>query len=180
MEIEAFLADSVQAAGGKLHALGIGWRVIQASAIPVRHDRIGIGLIVRTVPDEAGQHTLTLSLLDPEGAARPFGAGGPLQATFSSPSGQGTATLALNLDGIGGGEGARIDRVRAVLYMVGVAAGSRRLDASPWIDDLLGSTPAGWIEHRDRWTERVHPDDRRRVVEGCERSIETGEPFRVG
>jgi hypothetical protein len=100
MEVEAFLADSVQAAGGKLHALGIGWRVIQAPAIPARHDRIGIGLIVRTVPGEAGQHTLTLSLLDPEGAARASGAGGPLQATFTSPSGQGTATLALNLDGI--------------------------------------------------------------------------------
>src|SRR5262249_57332549 len=100
MEIEAFLADSVQATGGKLHALGIGWRVIQASAIPVRHDRIGIGLIGRTEAGEAGQHTLTLSLLDPEGAARAFGAGGPLQATFSSPAGQGTATLALNLDGI--------------------------------------------------------------------------------
>jgi hypothetical protein len=103
MEIEAFLADSVQASGGKLHALGIGWRVIQAQAIPARHDRIGIGLIVRTVAAEAGQHTLTLSLLDPQGAAPPRGAGGPpppLQATFSSPAGQGTATLALNLDGI--------------------------------------------------------------------------------
>jgi hypothetical protein len=100
MEVEAFLADSVQAAGGKLHALGIGWRVIQAPAIPARHDRIGIGLIVRTAPDEAGQHTLTLSLLDPEGGAHPFAAGGPLQASFSSPVGQGTATLALNLDGI--------------------------------------------------------------------------------
>jgi hypothetical protein len=100
MEVEAFLADSVQAAGGKLHALGIGWRVIQAPAIPARHDRIGIGLIVRTTPDEAGQHTLTLSLLDPEGAAHAFAADGPLQASFSSPVGQGTATLALNLDGI--------------------------------------------------------------------------------
>jgi Family of unknown function (DUF6941) len=100
MEVEAFLADSVQAAGGKLHALGIGWRVIQAPAIPARHDRIGIGLIVRTAPDEAGQHTLTLSLRDREGVAHPFGAGAPPQASFSSPVGQGTATLALNLDGI--------------------------------------------------------------------------------
>jgi hypothetical protein len=100
MEIEAFLADTVQASGGKLHALGIGWRVIQAQAIPARHDRIGIGLIVRTVAAEAGPHTLTLSLLDPHGAALAFGAGGPLEATFSSPNGQGTATLALNLDGV--------------------------------------------------------------------------------
>jgi hypothetical protein len=74
MEIEAFLADSVQASGGKLHALGIGWRVIQAPAIPARHDRIGIGLIVRTVAAEAGHHTLTLSLLDPQGGG---GGAGP-------------------------------------------------------------------------------------------------------
>jgi len=100
MEVDAFLADSVQAAGGKLHALGIGWRVIQASAIPARHDRIGIGLIVRTAAAEAGQHTLTLSLLGPDGGARAFGAGGPLEAAFTSPAGQGTATLALNVDGL--------------------------------------------------------------------------------
>src|SRR5437667_10001369 len=67
MDIEAFLADAVQASGGKLHALGIGWQVIQTTAFPARHDRIGIGLIVRTVAAEAGQHTLTLTLLDPEG-----------------------------------------------------------------------------------------------------------------
>jgi len=58
MEIEAFLADAVQASGGKLHALGIGWQVIQTTAFPARHDRVGIGLIVRTVAAEAGQHTL--------------------------------------------------------------------------------------------------------------------------
>jgi hypothetical protein len=73
MEIEAFLADAVQASGGKLHALGIGWQVIQTTAFPARHDRVGIGLIVRTVAAEAGQHTLTLTLLDPEGARRPRG-----------------------------------------------------------------------------------------------------------
>ena len=74
MEIEAFLADAVQASGGKLHALGIGWQVIQTTAFPARHDRVGIGLIVRTVAAEAGQHTLTLTLLDPEGG--PGGGGG--------------------------------------------------------------------------------------------------------
>ena len=89
MEIDAFLADSVQAAGGKLHALGIGWQVIQASAFPVRHDRIGLGLVVRTAPDEAGAHTLTLSLLDPTGEPRLFG---------DQPSGRGAQP-------VGGGDG---------------------------------------------------------------------------
>jgi len=100
MEIDAFLADSVRAAGGKLHALGIGWQVIQASAFPVRHDRIGLGLVVRTTPDEAGAHTLSISLLDPNGAPRLFGDKPSFEANFASPDGEGTATLALNLDGL--------------------------------------------------------------------------------
>ena len=100
MEIDAFLADSVQAAGGKLHALGIGWQVIQASAFPVRHDRIGLGLVVRTTPDESGAHTLNISLLDPNGTPRLFGDKPSFDANFASPEGEGTATLALNLDGL--------------------------------------------------------------------------------
>jgi hypothetical protein len=100
MEVDAFLADSVQATGGKLHALGIGWQVIQAPAFPVRHDRIGLGLVVRTTPDEAGAHTLTLSLLDPSGTPRLFGDRPTFEANFASPDGEGTATLALNLDGL--------------------------------------------------------------------------------
>jgi len=100
MQMEVFLADSVQAADGKLHALGIGWRVIQASAFPARHDRIGLGLIVRTSPAEAGPHTLSISLLGPDGAPRRFGEGTAFEARFATPEGDGTATLALNLDGL--------------------------------------------------------------------------------
>src|SRR5215211_4849629 len=100
MQLEAFLADSVQAADGKLHALGIGWRVIQASAFPARHDRIGLGLIVRTTPSEAGAHTLSISLLGPDGTPRRFGDGTAFEANFATPVGDGTATLALNLDGL--------------------------------------------------------------------------------
>jgi hypothetical protein len=100
MQVDVFLADSVQASDGKLHALGIGWRVIQASAFPARHDRIGLGIIVRTSPAEAGPHTLTISLLGPDGAPRPFGEGTAFEARFATPEGEGTATLALNLDGL--------------------------------------------------------------------------------
>jgi hypothetical protein len=106
MEVDAFLADSVQAAGGKLHGLGIGWRVLQAGGFPVRHDRIGIGIIVRTPPDASGSHTLSLSLVGPGGSHISFGtdrSGTPrptLEAPFTTPSGDGSATLALNLDGL--------------------------------------------------------------------------------
>jgi hypothetical protein len=106
VEVDAFLADSVQASGGKLHALGIGWRVLTAGALPARHDRVGIGLAVRTAPAEAGPHRLALSLTDPGGTAMPFGQNPDgterhaLEAAFTSPGGDGTATLALNLDGL--------------------------------------------------------------------------------
>jgi hypothetical protein len=100
MQVDAFLADSVQAAGGKLHALGIGWQVIQVSAFPARHDRVGLGLIVRTTAEESGSHTLTVSLLDPTGTPRTFGDRPAFEAAFASPDGEGTATLALNLDGL--------------------------------------------------------------------------------
>ena len=74
---------------------------------------------------------------------------------------------------------ALIDHLPAVLYIDGAAAGTPMLDVSPRIQDLLGITPADWIESYDRWEERIHPEDRERVVGACERSIETGEPFRV-
>src|SRR5438105_14921087 len=93
MDIEAFLADAVQASGGKLHALGIGWQVIQTTAFPARHDRVGIGLIVRTVAAEAGQHTLTLTLLDPEGAARAFGPRRALGPAAVPPNGPAAGAL---------------------------------------------------------------------------------------
>src|SRR5204862_1071655 len=105
VDVEAFLADSVQAAGGKLHALGIGWRVLQAQGVPARHDRIGIGVIVRTSESEAGEHRLTLTLSGPDGQIG-FGAGpdgsarSSLDASFTTPAGEGSATLALNLDGL--------------------------------------------------------------------------------
>jgi len=74
---------------------------------------------------------------------------------------------------------ALIDHLPAVLYIDGAAAGTPMLDVSPRIQDLLGITPAEWIARYDHWEERVHPNDRERVVQACERSIETGDPFRV-
>jgi hypothetical protein len=115
VEVDAFLADSVQASGGKLHALGIGWRAIVVQGLPARHDRVGIGVLIRTAPAEAGPHRLALSVLDPDGRPMPFGPErSALEATFQSPSGEGTTTLALNLDGI------VFDRVGTFTVVLGV------------------------------------------------------------
>jgi hypothetical protein len=109
VEMEAFLADTVQAAGGKLSALGIGWQVLSAPGFPARHDRIGIGVLVRITDDaERGAHRLSVRLVGPGDQARPLGRGRDgrelqeLDAPFSvggSP-GTATATFALNFDGL--------------------------------------------------------------------------------
>ena len=107
MQVQGFLADSVQAAGGKLSALGIGWAVLSVQQLPARHDRVGIGLIVTFEPEEAGRRRLELRLLDPEGRDRPLGrdaSGGELRALAfpfdTGPGGERTATVAINLDGL--------------------------------------------------------------------------------
>jgi len=74
---------------------------------------------------------------------------------------------------------ALVDHLPAVVYIDGTGTGTPILDVSPRIHDLLGITPADWLDGFDRWEERVHPADRARVVSACERSLETGDPFRV-
>ena len=109
MRIEAFLADAVQAVGGKLSALGIGWNTLSAPRFPARHDRVALGIVVRIPPEEAtGQHRLSVRLLGPTGAARPLGRRPDgselveLDAPFAVQPTQveATATFALNFDGL--------------------------------------------------------------------------------
>ena len=65
MQIEAFLADSVASAEGKLYVQGAGWNVINALKIPVRHARIGIGLIIRVPYTATNQmHKFAIYLRD--------------------------------------------------------------------------------------------------------------------
>jgi hypothetical protein len=109
VRVEAFLADAVQAVGGKLSALGVGWTTLSAQRFPARHDRVALGVIVRIPPEEARTgHRLSVTLLGPGGAGRPLGRrpdGNPLtefDAPFQVPSGdaEATATFALNFDGL--------------------------------------------------------------------------------
>jgi hypothetical protein len=107
VQVEAFLADTVQAAGGKLSALGVGWTTISTGGLPARHDRIGVGVIVRLGAGEAGSHRLELRLLEPDGSERQLGRTpdgtdiGTLNAPFDvQGTGERTATFALNLDGL--------------------------------------------------------------------------------
>lgn len=74
IEIDAFLADSVVVAEGKIHAQGAGWNVINAARVPTRHDRIGIGFVVRVPYTATNQeHTFELRLEDEDGKRLTFG-----------------------------------------------------------------------------------------------------------
>ncbi|MBI4729274.1 MAG: hypothetical protein HY775_07185 [Acidobacteria bacterium] len=69
IEVDAFLADSVVVAEGKLFTQGAGWNIINTQGLPARHDRIGVGILVR-VPYTATcqKHRLEIRLEDEDGA----------------------------------------------------------------------------------------------------------------
>ena len=74
MEIEAFLADSVVAAEGKLYVQGAGWNVINAQNVPFSHDRIGVGVLVHVPYTATNQmHAMEFSLEDADGTSLPIG-----------------------------------------------------------------------------------------------------------
>jgi hypothetical protein len=111
MKMRAFLADGVQAVAGKLYVLGAGWNRLATRRFPARHDRIGIGALILVGDDEAGQHSLTLRLLDADGAATTLATdakGEPRKAIRLAFTADGSTDgleetivpLALNLDGL--------------------------------------------------------------------------------
>jgi len=72
VQIDAFLADSVVTAEGKLFVQGAGWDNINAPGFPYAHDRVGIGMLIR-VPYTATnrEHRFVISLEDEDGHEMP-------------------------------------------------------------------------------------------------------------
>ncbi len=68
LRVDAFLADSVVVAENKLYVQGGGWDSLWTNNFPVRHPRIGIGVVL-TVPWSATNqmHTFEVSIVDPNG-----------------------------------------------------------------------------------------------------------------
>src|SRR5690349_7734686 len=69
VHVDAFLADSVVSAEGKLYAQGAGWNVIYTNETPFRHNRVGVGILI-TVPYTATNqmHRLVVHIEDSDGA----------------------------------------------------------------------------------------------------------------
>lgn len=65
MEVDAFLADSVVVAEGKLYVQGAGWNVLVAQQMPFRQNRIGVGVVIQVPYTQTNQmHSLSIRLLD--------------------------------------------------------------------------------------------------------------------
>ena len=72
-----------------------------------------------------------------------------------------------------------IDGLPAVIYLEGVGADAPMFDVSPGIDALLGVSREEWLARPHAWVDRVHPEDRERVVSTTEHAADTGEAFRI-
>src|SRR5579871_2172270 len=72
--VDAFLCDGIEAVGGKLYSLGIGWNSISAPAFPARHPRIGIGVLIH-VPYTATNlmHEFLVHIQSEDGEVIPLG-----------------------------------------------------------------------------------------------------------
>jgi hypothetical protein len=68
VEIDAFLADSIVSAEGKLYVQGAGWNMMYAASFPFRHSRIGIGVIIHVPYTATNQtHNLEVHIEDSDG-----------------------------------------------------------------------------------------------------------------
>jgi hypothetical protein len=69
VRVNAFLADAVTRADGKLYAQGAGWNVLGVARVPAVHGHLGLALLF-TVPAclVEQEHAFDIRLEDPSGA----------------------------------------------------------------------------------------------------------------
>jgi PAS domain S-box-containing protein len=70
-----------------------------------------------------------------------------------------------------------LERLPGVVYTLGPDPPNPVLYISPHLEAVLGERAEDWIANADMWKRLVHPDDCDWVVEACERTNQTGEPF---
>src|SRR4030042_6618895 len=59
---------------------------------------------------------------------------------------------------------ALIEQIPAVTYITALEGFGNRLYVSPQIEAMLGFSSAEWLTEPDLWVQRLHPDDRQRVL----------------
>jgi two-component system, sensor histidine kinase and response regulator len=68
-----------------------------------------------------------------------------------------------------------VEQLPAIIFIDGVEGSEGSLYVSPQVEELLGYTPAEWIAGR-LWRERLHPNDRKRVLASDDQFEALGEP----
>lgn len=75
-----------------------------------------------------------------------------------------------------------VEQVPTIIYIENLDGEEREhklLYVSPQVEAVLGYSPGEWMAAPDLWEERLHPEDRDRVLAEDTRTERTGEPFRV-
>lgn len=153
MQVEAFLADSVASAEGKLYVQGAGWNVINTAKVPTRHPRIGLGLIIRVPYTATNQmHKFELYLEDADGNELPLADAPPgtempdekirrLGGQFNvgrpptlQPGDEQLVAMAINLDGL------MFDRQDSYKFVIELD-GSREKELSFRVNQVLQPSP---------------------------------------
>jgi PAS domain S-box-containing protein len=70
-----------------------------------------------------------------------------------------------------------VEQIPAVVYVDPVGELGAPLYVSPRVETLLGYAPDEWVAAADLWIERLHPEDRERVLVETARANETGGPL---
>jgi hypothetical protein len=153
VQVEAFLADSVASAEGKLYVQGAGWNVINTAKVPTRHPRIGLGLIIRVPYTATNQmHKFELYLEDADGNELPLADAPPgtempdekirrLGGQFNvgrpptlQPGDEQLVAMAINLDGL------MFDRQDSYKFVIELD-GSREKELSFRVNQVLQPSP---------------------------------------
>jgi two-component system cell cycle sensor histidine kinase/response regulator CckA len=73
---------------------------------------------------------------------------------------------------------ALIEQIPAVIYITALDGFENPRYVSPQIEILLGFSSAEWLAKVDLWVQRLHPDDRQRVLSALYSCCENRTPFR--
>jgi len=69
-----------------------------------------------------------------------------------------------------------VELIPAITYTEDLDSG-RMFAVSPQIETILGYTQETWMGDASLWIDRIHPDDRDRVVATCELANRAREPY---
>ena len=70
-----------------------------------------------------------------------------------------------------------VEQLPAITYIEALDTGVVTA-ISPQVETILGYTQEEWMGDAEFWIDRIHPEDRDRVVEACVRANQTREPYR--